>query len=90
MSTHNSVTAIPVSPFAAVLRQFLVFATGGMTVPYSKSICIDFMAEDEQGAIAAHTCQRSICFPTGVFTSFKEFSTAIESVVSAEPNFNTV
>ena len=75
----------PVSLFTG-LERFLLYATGKKTV---SRVQIDFL--DDSEAISAHTCSSLVVFPQGnSFSTFDDFCTSFEAVISTSLDFNMV
>ena len=75
-----------------VLKKLLIHCTGS-SYPHPNSIRVDFVEEDVYGTITAHTCDRVITFPKGVFTESEESSILFKSsflAVIGVDTFNTV
>ena len=72
-----------------VLKKFLTHCTGS-TYPHPNSIRVDFLG-DNYGAISAHTCDKLIMFPRGVFTneSYQLFYDSLMAVIGVD-TFNMV
>ena len=66
----------------AGLKAFLYHVTGA-AVAYRHSICLDFMDNDKNAVISAHTCANTIVCPRGAFNSedFELFEVAIKAVI---------
>lgn len=65
--------------------------------PQPKTIHVQFIEADENGAISAHTCDKLIVFPNGLFEnndeSYLQFKSALLAVIDANMcgmTFNTV
>ena len=76
-----------------MLKRFLLHSTGSI-FPHPNTIRVEFSDLDVHGAIAAHTCDKLLVFPKGVFEdtdqSFLTFKSALMAVVGSDMTFNTV